>query len=196
MADDDIALMLAFKNGDYNAFATLVDRYQRPLIQYFYAQSPDLQRAEDCTQEVWRRVFRSRDSYTPKAQFKTYLFRIARNLWIDTFRSRSKHGDEVSLDNTSTDAGGSESTPLGRALPSNASTPVEELSRTELKERIEAALSRLPESQREVFVLAEFQGMRYAEIGDVLQIPVGTVKSRMFNAMRRLRELLERDTSP
>ena len=87
---DDVELMLAFKQGDYNAFALLVERHQLGLIQFFYAQGGDRALAEDCTQEVWRKIFRAREDYTHRAQFKTYLLRVARNLWIDVFRSKSR----------------------------------------------------------------------------------------------------------
>lgn len=190
MIEEDAELMLAFKRGDYNAFSILVERYQRPLIRFFFAQSLDRALAEDCAQEVWRKIFRARSDYSPRALFKTYLFRVARNHWIDVYRSNAKTAGTVSLD-----ASGDERT--GRALTGavagDAPTPMIELSRRELRERLETAMSQLTDAHREVFVLAELQGLRYAEIGEILGIPIGTVKSRMFNAVRRLRELLGRD---
>ncbi|MCB9831559.1 MAG: sigma-70 family RNA polymerase sigma factor [Planctomycetes bacterium] len=187
--DDDARLMLAFKRGDYNAFATLVERHQKALIQFFYAQHPDRQMAEDCTQEVWRKVFKARADYEVRARFKTYLLRVARNHWIDVYRSRVKHGPLLSLDGAQEE----ENPGMAAAVPGAERTPLAELSGRELQEIIEEALGRLPEPQREVFVLAEFQGLRYQDVAQILDIPVGTVKSRMFNAIRRLRELLHRE---
>ncbi len=187
--DDDARLMLAFKRGDYNAFATLVERHQKGLIQFFYAQHPDRQLAEDCTQEVWRKVFKARADYEVRARFKTYLLRVARNHWIDVYRSRRKQGPMLSIDaGEDADAPG-----LAGSLPGEERTPVAKLSGRELRTIIEDALARLPSSQREVFILAEFQGLRYQDVAEILDIPVGTVKSRMFNAVRRLRDLLGKE---
>ena len=190
--DEDVELMLAFKRGDYNAFAVLVERHQRPLIQFFYAQCHDLQLAEDCTQEVWRKIFRSRGDYAPRARFRTYLLRVARNYWIDVFRSRKRGATTVELDSSQSDEG-SDSSWAGSIADEKSVTPTEVLGERELRGRIEYALERLPDSMREVFVMAEFQGLKYAEISEALEIPVGTVKSRMFNAIRRLRELLKKE---
>ena len=104
--DQDAQMMLAFKRGDYNAFAELVERFQNSLIQFFYAQHPDQQLAEDCTQEVWRKVFKARTDYVARAKFKTYLFRVARNHWIDVYRSRAKKAGTLSLDGSTAEDGG------------------------------------------------------------------------------------------
>ena len=189
--DEDVELMLAFTRGDYNAFASLVEKHQQLLIQFFYAQHPDQQLAEDCAQEVWRKVFKARHDYTPRARFKTYLFRVARNYWIDVYRSYTKQRPVLSLDVGFADE--EDSPRLSQVVSSETGAPPRVLANEELRKKIEWALGRLPLNQREVFVLAEFQGMRYQEIGDVLEVPVGTVKSRMFNAMRKLRDLLNRE---
>ncbi|MEZ6194923.1 MAG: sigma-70 family RNA polymerase sigma factor [Planctomycetota bacterium] len=186
--DDDVALMLAFKRGDYNAFAVLVDRHQRPLVRFFFGFVGDRQRAEDAAQEVWRKIFRARRDYEPRARFTTFLYRVARNHWIDTCRAASKRGTEYSLDRP---LKGEDGPGAGAFVPSGEETPLEAMENLELKEAIEVALSQLPDGQREVFAMAEFQGLKYAEISEILEIPVGTVKSRMFNAVRRLRELLK-----
>lgn len=191
LVDEDVTLMLSFKRGDYNAFAMLVERHQQTLIQFFYAQHPDQQLAEDCAQEVWRKVFKARNDYVARARFKTYLFRVARNYWIDVYRSKAKHMSLVSLDASSSKLDGDAS--LANLVQDELPTPPSLLSNEELKRKIEWALGRLPENQREVFVLAEFQGLKYHDIGEALEIPVGTVKSRMFNAMRRLRDLLSKE---
>ncbi len=189
--DEDVALMLSFTRGDYNAFALLVEKHQQSLIQFFYSQHPDQQLAEDCAQEVWRKVFKARNDYVARARFKTYLFRVARNYWIDVYRSKAKQKRLVSLDAGTVE---NEDAPsLANIVPDELPSPPTLLSNEELKTKIEWALGRLTASQREVFVLAEFQGLKYQDIGEALEIPVGTVKSRMFNAMRRLRDLLNKE---
>ena len=193
MTDDDARQMIAFRDGDVGAFSALVDRYQKTLVRFFYTQCFDRQLAEDLSQETWRRIYRSREDYVPRARFSTFLFRVARNLWIDQIRQRQKRGPTVSLDQEWTSADDGTGGALVDAMPSEEEDPRERLLREELRRTIEEALDRLGDGQRDVFVLAEFEGLRYHEISEILEIPVGTVKSRMFNAMRRLRELLKKE---
>ena len=94
--DEDVQLMLAFQQGDYDAFGTLVERHQPRLIRYFLAQAQDRQLAEDCAQEVWRKVFLSRDSYQPRllryflaqAQDRQLAEDCAQEVWRKVFLSR------------------------------------------------------------------------------------------------------------
>ena len=84
---DDFGLMERFQGGDRSALEALVERHHASLVRYFQVQSRSRETAEDLAQEVWIRVIRHRDSYRPTARFQTYLFAIARNLWIDRYRS-------------------------------------------------------------------------------------------------------------
>jgi len=191
MADPDVGLMLAFQGGDDGAFAELVARHSEALVNYFYFQSRDMDLAEDCAQEAWVRIFRSRHEYNPRARFRTYLFRVARNLWIDVYRSGSRRRQEASLDAEGAPGGGDPLRLLER-LPGAAEAPGRDLDRRELAALVAEALAGLPAEMREVYVLGELEGLPYAEVAELLHIPVGTVKSRMFNAVRRLRERLGR----
>src|SRR5258706_10259623 len=105
---DDAALLAAIKTGELGAFTQLVDRHQRSLINFFYHLCWDRQSSEDCAQEVFLRVYSHRESYEPSAKFTTFLFRIARNLWIDRVRSAAVHGKPLSLEST---GGGGEGRP-------------------------------------------------------------------------------------
>src|SRR5687767_15076506 len=96
-ARDDAALMAAIKTGELEAFNALVGRHQRSLINFFYHLCWDRQVSEDCAQEVFLRVYSHLDTYEPQAKFTTFLFRIARNLWIDRMRSAAVHGKPLSL---------------------------------------------------------------------------------------------------
>jgi RNA polymerase sigma-70 factor (ECF subfamily) len=137
------------------------------------------------TQEVFVKVFTHVESYQATAKFTTYLYRIARNTWIDHLR-RTKHQRHVgSLDATNEDGRS-----LGDSLALVTDGPDEELGKRELVERVLNAISSLDEQHREVLVMSEVRGMRYSDIAEALGIPVGTVKSRMFNAMKRLRKKL------
>ena len=184
---DDAALLLALKGGEFAAFSALVDRHQRSLINFFYHLCWDRQTAEDCAQEVFLRVYAHRDSYEPQAKFTTFLFRIARNLWIDRIRSDAVRGKAASLDRRSD---GDEGRSLGERLAARAPGPVEILAREEQQAALRRAIEQLPEEQKAVVILSEIQGLKYQDIGAILDVPVGTVKSRMHTAMEKLKELL------
>ncbi len=184
---DDPGLIAAVQKGKIGAFTQLVDRHQRSLINFFFHLSWDRQTAEDCAQEVFLRLYAHLGTYTPQAKFTTFLFRIARNLWIDRMRSVGAHGRSVSLESP---LGFGEERTLGERVPSAAPTPVDILARRETQDALRNAIERLPEEQKSVLILSEIQGMKYQEIGEILDIPVGTVKSRMHTAMERLKEML------
>lgn len=185
----DAELMQRFGAGDDEAFRRLVDRHERPLLRYFWRRCFDRTLAEDCTQEVFLRLVRHRGSWRPDAKFTTYLYRIAENHWIDRYRSRQAAPDTASLETAIGDEGGT----LEAAVASGSRDPGQAASDREMAATIGRALARLSEEQRQVFVMAETRGLRYADIGAALGIPVGTVKSRMHAATTRLRELLEAD---
>lgn len=184
---DDAALLLALKNGDVAAFSELVERHQRSLINFFYHLCWDRQAAEDCAQEVFLRVYSHLDRYEPQAKFTTFLFRIARNLWIDRVRTLAVHGKPASLDSRS-DSG--EGRSLGERVPARSLSPVEILARGEQQAALQRAIDQLPEEQKAVVILSEIQGLKYQDISAILEVPVGTVKSRMHTAMEKLKELL------
>lgn len=184
---DDAALLAALKNGEFAAFAALVDRHQRSLINFFYHLCWDRQSSEDCAQEVFLRVYSHLDTYEPQAKFTTFLFRIARNLWIDRARSAAVHGKPVSLDGR---GDGGEGRSLGERVASESPEPSEILAREEQQAALRRAIDQLPEEQKAVVILSEIEGMKYQEIGAILDVPVGTVKSRMHTAMERLKDLL------
>jgi RNA polymerase sigma-70 factor (ECF subfamily) len=190
MTDQDSELMLKAGEGDDDAFNSLARKYERPLINFFYRLTWDRFTAEDYAAEVFLRVFKARARYKPVAKFRTWLFRIAKNYWIDRCRERATAPDMVSLSVT---VGREASRPLELedTVAGPAPRPAKEYDRKVIGKAIKEAVARLPEEQRLVFVFSENQGMRYSEISEVLEIPVGTVKSRMHAAVRRLRELLK-----
>ncbi len=182
--------MLRVASGDDEAFAELVGRVLPRLLGYFRRLGADGATAEDCAQEVLRKVYRARENYTPRARFVTYLFHIARNHWIDRYRHRRAGPPTVSaeaLRGTDPDGG------PAVEFPAPAREPAEAMAGGELLRALERAVGGLGEEQREVFVLARVESLRYAEISEILGIPVGTVKSRMHGAWRQIRESLQRD---
>jgi len=190
MTDSDSELMLRFRDGDESAFLELESKFRRPLMNFFFRLTWDRYSAEDCAQEVFIRIVRARHRYQPVAKFRTWMFRIAKNYWIDRYRKRSAAPAIRSLD-TPIRADQGRAITLEDTVEGDSPDPGGELRRREIGTAVKEAVARLPEEQRLVFVLSENQGLRYSEISEVLEIPVGTVKSRMHTAVRRLRELLK-----
>ncbi len=187
---DDFELVRGIQQNSLEAFTALVGRYQRSLINFFYQHSWDRQMAEDCAQEVFLKLYTRLDSYEPQAKFTTFLFRVAHNLWIDKLRASRSRPVRASLD---APVGTEEGSHLRDHIASAAESPVEGLESEERRDSLRKAVDRLPEEQKQVVLLSEFQGMKYQEIGEILGIPVGTVKSRMHTAVERLREILQQD---
>jgi RNA polymerase sigma-70 factor, ECF subfamily len=185
--DEETELMLRVAGGDEAAFATLVGLVLPRLVGFFRKLGADRGTAEDCAQETLLKVYRVRESYEPRARFVTYLFHVARNHWIDVYRHRRVGPRQVSADAPEGDDERGASDPA--APPQDVSAG---LSRAELSTALRGAMEALGTEHREVFVLALVEGLRYQEIGDILGIPVGTVKSRMFAAVRQVRATLAR----
>ena len=186
MPRTDRELMVAFQGDDPQAFDELLCRYQRMLANYFYKQCYDRTLAQDLVQETFLRILKSRDRYRPEAKFKTFLFTVARNLWIDQHRSRKAAPKIVSADQPWGEDGGR----LSDAVPSGEVSAERRIEDHEAAEMVREALTELPDGQREVWILAIEQGLKQREIASVLEIPLGTVKSRMNAAVTRLRGLL------
>jgi RNA polymerase sigma-70 factor (ECF subfamily) len=191
MPDDDRELMLEASRGSREAFERLVDRWQGRLVGFFLRQGGDRELAEDCTQEVFVRLYRARDRYTPDARFATFLFTIARNHWIDVARARQVRPD-LQPTGSSDDEG---EDPLNR-LPSQEVPPPAQAVLADDLTRLRAALTRLPETLREVVQLGVIEALPYAEVSAILSIPVGTVKSRVHAAVQTLRSLLHEGGAP
>jgi RNA polymerase sigma-70 factor (ECF subfamily) len=180
----DVALMERLRDGDDQALDELVGRYQHELVGYFYHHCWDQLVAEDLAQTVFIKVFRARERYQVSAKVRTYLYRIAHNAWIDHLRRQRHH---VSLEAEV----GSNGLRLKDVVGDHgAGAPDLGPNRERLRTRIQAAVEELPAGQRDAFILANNQGLRYAEISDILGIPEGTVKSRMHAAVRTLRRSL------
>ena len=173
----------ALRAGDPAPFEEFVRCQTRTLFAFFRSRGASPTRAEDLTQEVFLKLFRSAARYRPEERFAAYCFRVARNVWIDDCRRTGVRLDPAS------GRGDEQETGL-EGLAGPASDPLRELVLQEDDRRLRELLRQLPESHRGVFELAVLGELSYPEIGSILSIPVGTVKSRMFYAVRRLRSLL------
>lgn len=181
--------MLRAREGDPEAFSQLYDRWSGPILRWFFHSCHDREAAEDLMQETFLRVWRAAPRYEVRARFSTFLFQVARNLWINERAKVLRRPLKVSLDapRDGEDDGPTRADDLDSGVP----LPPEEVVRAETGRRIRAAVEGLSGKLREVFVLAGFEEMPYREVAEILGIPEGTVKSRMWAAVRQLRGALE-----
>ncbi len=169
----DVDLMLrAARHDDREAFAELVKRHQQPLANFFM-RSGVYDGVEDLVQETFIRLFRYRSRYQPRAKFTTFLYLLARQVRIDMLRRLKRRKDLH-------ERAGAE---LPQTIQPSAAARGAGIDLT-------AALAQLSEPMRDVVILAVLQGLPQKEVAEVLKIPVGTVKSRLFVALGRLREYL------
>jgi len=170
--------------GDREAFEALVRRHQRALVSHLYRITGQREAALDLAQEVFLKVYVSLSSYDSRFRFTTWLYRIASNCAIDLLRRkepRTCHLPGEAADDSTDAAPGS--------LAGHEPTPHEMLSARELQARLEAAIRRLPTEYRQLILLRHRQHCRYDEIARITNLPLGTVKNRIFRA----REVLRRD---
>lgn len=172
MADRETELMLRVRGGDRGAFEEIFGLFQRPLANFLYRLCWNRARAEDLVQETFLRLWKAAPGYEPTAKVSTFIFRIAHNLFINDAARRR----EQALEGADREAGGD---------------PSDDLHRREMRAAVKKAVEMLPSGEQEVLVLSEYNGFKYSQIADILGIPVGTVKSRMFSAVQRLKVLLK-----
>jgi RNA polymerase sigma-70 factor (ECF subfamily) len=174
--------LLALREGDTGPFETFVTTQSRTLIAFFRSRGAALTRAEDLAQEVFVRLFRHAARYRPEQRFVAYCFRIARNVRIDDLRRAGTRPEP--------EAAGSDDEASGEEPVAPPVDPLARLASQEAEQRLRRLVELLPDGQRSVFELAVLGELSYGEVSSILEIPVGTVKSRMFHAVRRLREAL------
>lgn len=173
-----------FRDGEQQAFQDLVTAFGDRLLQFFYRLCWDRGRAEDFTQELFLRLLRRAANYRPEGRLSTFIFKVATNLWIDHYRSARPQPRLHSLDQPFADGGAVSQTVDLRPDPIASAIDSEE------RARLRTALDALNEPHRLVVELAIYQELPYAQISEILGIPVGTVKSRMSNSVRGLKERL------
>jgi len=180
--------MLEYGKGAEWAFELLVERYQKPLINFFYRSLKERSQAEDLAQEVFIGLFRAAKKYKVTAKFTTFMFRIASNLLASEVRKRVRRPRTVPILEKSE----SDEDSVGVTQIEDKEAHVDnEVDRNILAESIRDAVAGLPYAQRTVFELRQYQGLSYKEIAKAMKCPVGTVKSRMARAERALRPKLK-----
>lgn len=182
----DNALVSAYLEGNDQAFQILVSRYQGKLVNYISTLVHDYELAVDLAQETFIRVFRYADRYRGDYQFSTWVYRIATNLAIDELRRRERKG-RFSFRHM---IGLFEKDGKPLPIPDMRPSPERTLDGKERLQRLQAAVDSLPAKYRLPFLLKEVEDLSYEEICQVLEISMGTVKSRIHRAKMLLREKL------
>ena len=181
---EDVRLMALVSGGDAGAFEQLVERHQRLVIGTVSRMLGNHSDAEDIAQQVFVRVWKSAKRYVPRAKFTTWLLKITRNLVFNELRRRSRHA-QVSLQSETAE----EERPI---RDEHATAPDASLLEQELQKAIDAAIARLPETQRMAVILRRYEELSYEEIAETLDQSVSAVKSLLFRARTELRESLSR----
>jgi RNA polymerase sigma-70 factor (ECF subfamily) len=193
----EAALVAELQAGSEQAFAQLIAQYSQPLYSLIARSLQDPADASDITQEVFIKVFRSIRNFHGEASLRTWLYRIALHEASNQRRWWSRHKrQEVAMEapycsHCDADAEG-EAQSLGSTLADGGSSPFDHASQHEVRDRVEAALREVPEAFRTVVILREIEGFTYEEIADILQVNLGTVKSRLTRGRAALRLLLAR----
>ena len=174
-SDDDVQLLQRFRKGDREAFTELVIRYQKPIYNAAFWILRKGEDASDVTQTVFLKVVERLDDYDPQYKFFSWIYRIAVNESLNLQRSRGRE-DEFDDD-------------ADFEAPQSA-TPEHQLSQAERSRRLQGALMHMSTTDRTVLTLRHFSECSYQEISQVLEIDEKTVKSRLFDARKRLGALL------
>jgi len=188
-SDED--LLLEYRSvGDRLAFEELVHRYERELYNYLRHYLGDAQMAEDTFQAAFLQVHLKCEKFEPGRKVRPWLYTVATNQAIDAQRRNRRHR-MVSLDRRSGGGEGEEDAgALVELIDSEEMGPVDRLESDEQRRSVRRAVDQLPDSLRQVLLLVYYQGLKYREAAEVLSIPVGTVKSRLHAAIRRLEQSL------
>ncbi len=187
-ADEDVILIERALEGDLPAFESLVSRYQTRIVAYAARMLSDHDEAEDVAQETFIKAFRSLDSFRGASSFSTWLYRIATNLCIDRARTKKRRPQQAYSLDEPFDRDDNSGT---REIADFSEEPSRGVEREELRRQVRMTVAEMPDKLRAVLVMCDIQGMTYEQIAQVLECPIGTVKSRLFHARadlaRRLR---------
>jgi RNA polymerase sigma-70 factor (ECF subfamily) len=184
---EDSEIMLELKQGNLAAFDFLMHKYRKPIVNFMYRMTRNQAVAEELAQEVFLRVYRSRETYRAEARFSTWLYRIATNLGVNHARDtrHERAASTVYLDEADSDTG---TTPdVADQTPGVESRLVRDERMAAIREHVMA----LPERQRMAVLMHKYEGMDYKQIGEVLKLSESATKSLLFRAYQTLRDKLK-----
>ena len=188
----DLSLVQQVRAGDPRGFQTLVERYQRKVYTLAAGMLKDKYEAQDVAQEAFVRAFKSLDLFKGDSSFYTWLYRLTSNLCIDVIRRRKAHGGPLQEldDSIHGQLDPASAGLMARSLGSQNVNPQQAALRQELAGKIHQALEQLPEKHRAILLMREVDGMSYEELAEALEIPKGTVMSRLFHARLNMQKML------
>ncbi len=187
-AQDDLVLIERTKLGDRSAFNDLIYKYEKRAYQYAYRLTSNNEEASDIVSDAFVRVFNAVHNFKGQSAFTTWLYRIITNCYLDA-RKKDKSRYTVSLDNALQSDDGE----FERQVVDPNASPVEDTERHERERLVQVALGKIPEYQRAMLVMYHVENLSYEEIAEALDLPIGTVKSRLNRARLSLRDHLMRD---
>ena len=172
----DIALMKAVKEGKTEKLALLFERYQKPLFGYFYHLTQNRQSSEDLVQNTFYRILKYKDNFNAQSNFKAWVYSIARNNAFDYFKKNKNehHAEEIDF--------------WQDKLPESSSI-VEQITTKEEVTMLHHALNKLSTEKKEVLILSKFQGLKYKEIGVILNCSENAVKVKVYRALESLKKI-------
>ncbi len=177
----DAELIVKSISGREESFEELVSRYQRPIVSYVYRMLNDYDSSLDVTQEVFIKVYKSLERYSSDYKFSTWLYRIAHNAAIDHIRRNSKKLQSLETEN--------QDGTYEMQIESPRPTPEQDRENSEWRTEIESVVKCLPTVYRELIVLRHSKDLSYGEIAEITNLPLGTVKNRLFRAREMMREM-------
>ncbi len=175
----DVAAVSRARDGDADAFRLLVERHSRSIFRVAWRMTGNEHDADDVVQETFLRAYRQIDGFEERANFSTWLHRIAVNCSLDLLRARQRHDKQYTTSDELLDAA------------SGAPEPDRVVLSAEVQRQVAAAMKLLSDNERTAFVLRHFEGMPVEEIGKTLGIQVNAAKHTIFRAVRKLRDSLE-----
>jgi RNA polymerase sigma-70 factor, ECF subfamily len=184
---EDSAIMLELRAGNMSGFDFLIQKYRKPIINFMYRMVHNQAIAEELAQEVFLRVYRSRETYRAEARFSTWLYRIATNLGVNYARDnrQERTASTIYLDETDSETG---TTPdVADGTPGAEAAMLRRERLNAIREHVLA----LPERQRNAVLMHKYEGMDYKQIGDILKLSESATKSLLFRAYQTLREKLK-----
>jgi RNA polymerase sigma-70 factor (ECF subfamily) len=175
--------MIELRNGNMAAFDVLLQKYRKPIVHFMFRMVHNQAVAEELAQEVFLRVYRSRETYRAEARFSTWLYRIATNLGVNHARDtrHERSASTVYLDETDATPDVADATPSAEA----------NMLRRERMNAIRQHVMSLPERQQTAVLMHKYEGMDYKQIGEVLKLSESATKSLLFRAYQTLREKLK-----
>jgi RNA polymerase sigma-70 factor (ECF subfamily) len=187
--NDDVLLIELSQKGDRSAFDALIRKYETRAYQYAYRLTSNQDEASDIVADAFVRVYNALKNFRGQSSFGTWLYRILTNCYLD-LRKKERSRRHESLEATLNLEGGE----MQRQFEDESDGPDVVLERTAREEAVQGALSKMPEYQQAMLVMYHVENLTYEEISEALDLPIGTVKSRLNRARLALRDLLVHDS--